>query len=73
LPDGHPQNEKSAIAVPSLGGEGQDEGGCKTTIYFAGAEAGLRAAGVVPAVSHRRMQQLRVQKAACWNKFPRLE
>jgi len=32
-----------------------------------------RAAGVVPAVSHRRVQQLRVQKAACWNKFPGLE
>jgi hypothetical protein len=32
LPDCHPQNQKRADNFPSLGGEGQDDGGRKTQI-----------------------------------------
>jgi hypothetical protein len=35
LQDAHPQNQKRAIAIPSLGGEGQVEGGRKQQISFA--------------------------------------
>jgi len=41
LPDSLPQNEKLAVAVPSPGGEGQDEGGRKHIFIFTSSQRRL--------------------------------